>query len=414
MFDRTASDRVLDVFTVLECLNKVNYNTLAGSVTIANKVSGRGPSSLSCPGIKMLDKIAENVLKCSAKGVPMEKELLSMIELCHQSNLKPKKVAATRGGEYASPCPACGGEDRFRIWPKDVKKNCTGSYWCRHCGANGDSIQYCIEFLGMRYPDAVACVGGNLSDRTDSFFPPRPKDLLRIYKPASVRWMTKAEHLVRWAHQKILTNDRILQLLARRGLDLDAVRKFWLGFIPKDFVDSKAAWGLVADCEDMGKTDAFFPAGIVIPNIEEGKIVRLKIRRNTWTQESGYGKYFYVPGSSTGMCHYGDRSSNVVIVFESELDAMAVSSAMPAIMTIATGSSSAHPDCSTDYYARRATHLLIAHDSDPAGVGMWLKWSSSYPKAKALGVRGAKDVGEAIEQGLNVKNWAEERLQKEG
>ena len=26
-----------------------------------------------------------------------------------------KKVAATDGGEYAGPCPFCGGDDRFRV-----------------------------------------------------------------------------------------------------------------------------------------------------------------------------------------------------------------------------------------------------------------------------------------------------------
>lgn len=37
-------------------------------------------------------------------------------------------------GEYAGPCPWCGGEDRFHVWEK-------GNYWCRpgpgHCGRKG-------------------------------------------------------------------------------------------------------------------------------------------------------------------------------------------------------------------------------------------------------------------------------------
>jgi len=28
-----------------------------------------------------------------------------------------KRVATTGGGEYAGPCPMCGGRDRFRKWP---------------------------------------------------------------------------------------------------------------------------------------------------------------------------------------------------------------------------------------------------------------------------------------------------------
>ena len=30
-----------------------------------------------------------------------------------------KRVANTNGGEWAGPCPFCGGEDRFRVWPDE-------------------------------------------------------------------------------------------------------------------------------------------------------------------------------------------------------------------------------------------------------------------------------------------------------
>ncbi|WP_342452329.1 primase-helicase zinc-binding domain-containing protein [Desulfovibrio desulfuricans] len=41
--------------------------------------------------------------------------------------------------EFAGPCPECGGEDRFIVWPD--KPN-GGGYWCRGCGRQGDAIQY--------------------------------------------------------------------------------------------------------------------------------------------------------------------------------------------------------------------------------------------------------------------------------
>ena len=40
-----------------------------------------------------------------------------------------KKAATTNGGEYAGPCPNCGGSDRFRVWP--VEKGGEGRCWCR-------------------------------------------------------------------------------------------------------------------------------------------------------------------------------------------------------------------------------------------------------------------------------------------
>ena len=42
------------------------------------------------------------------------------------------------GGEWSSPCPACGGNDRCRIWPE--KNEGRGRFWCRQCGAQGDGI----------------------------------------------------------------------------------------------------------------------------------------------------------------------------------------------------------------------------------------------------------------------------------
>jgi DNA primase len=36
-----------------------------------------------------------------------------------------RKVASTRGGEYAGPCPFCGGRDRLRVQPE------RRLWWCR-------------------------------------------------------------------------------------------------------------------------------------------------------------------------------------------------------------------------------------------------------------------------------------------
>jgi len=45
-----------------------------------------------------------------------------------------KKVAGTAGGEWAGPCPWCGGNDRFRLWPNSDHPR----YWCRGCDRRGD------------------------------------------------------------------------------------------------------------------------------------------------------------------------------------------------------------------------------------------------------------------------------------
>jgi phage/plasmid primase-like uncharacterized protein len=67
-----------------------------------------------------------------------------------------KHVASTNGGEYAGPCPWCGGTDRFRVWPNEGE---TGRYWCRQCQRSGDGIQFLRDVHGITYRDACRMLG---------------------------------------------------------------------------------------------------------------------------------------------------------------------------------------------------------------------------------------------------------------
>jgi len=63
-----------------------------------------------------------------------------------EKRVKLIRLSNTHSGEYHGPCPACGGEDRFRVNP-EYKKN--GYYNCRQCGKHGDNIQFLRDFEGM-------------------------------------------------------------------------------------------------------------------------------------------------------------------------------------------------------------------------------------------------------------------------
>ena len=79
--------------------------------------------------------------------------------LSHDTTLR--RVASTRGGEYAGPCPWCGGRDRFRVWPYADRPR----YWCRRCNRNGDAIQYLRDRHGLTYRAACARLGLPLDAR---------------------------------------------------------------------------------------------------------------------------------------------------------------------------------------------------------------------------------------------------------
>src|SRR5262249_25466914 len=74
---------------------------------------------------------------------------------CSLLDLVPelKRVSSSGGGEYAGPCPFCGGTDRFRCWPTK------GRAWCRQCGWKGDAIQLLRDRDGLSFFEARRQLG---------------------------------------------------------------------------------------------------------------------------------------------------------------------------------------------------------------------------------------------------------------
>lgn len=52
-----------------------------------------------------------------------------------------------------TPCPICGGKDRFRFDNKEGR----GTYFCNHCGA-GNGVELVILKTGMQFRDAVKAI----------------------------------------------------------------------------------------------------------------------------------------------------------------------------------------------------------------------------------------------------------------
>lgn len=72
---------------------------------------------------------------------------------------------------------------------------------------------------------------------------------------------------------------------------------------------------------------------------------------------------------------------------------------------VAVGSNIKNPDNVVDRIARHAKNLLICHDNDDAGITMLNKWQTLYKHAKPYPTPFGKDIGESIQQGLNIKEW---------
>ncbi len=332
---------------------------------------------------------------------------MNLIELAQQAGLNPKWVASTAGGEYHSSCPRCGGKDRFYVQPNRQMSNCIGFYSCRQCGSTGDAIEFARQFLNYTFQEAVQTLNATISERP-------PSQL--IYKSCTTRpvtlkqpctqWVEKATNFTNQAHKNLLDRDDVLAYLSKRGLPLDAILRYKIGWITDNKFFPRTSWGL-DQLSQNSKSHLWLPRGLLIPSIESsGQVMRLKIRRYDWKDGDELPKYIAISGSMNGLTIVGSSKQLIVVVVESELDAYAINHAVgDFVCTVGVGSNIKNPDNVTDRLAINAKLLLICHDNDHAGKKMLDKWCKLYPHAEGSPTPIGKDIGEAIEQGLDIRQW---------
>jgi len=343
---------------------------------------------------------------------------MTILELAHQKGLSPKRVASTNGGEYHSACPSCGGTDRFFMQPFKQMNNCLGSYCCRQCGVSGNAINFAREFLNLSFQDAVQAVGAMIPE----LLKPSTWSMSYAHRPATLqkpnaKWIEMATEFVHHAHENLLHNNAALNYLAKRGLPLDAVLRYKLGWSYQQEFLSRIDWGLPEELKENGMPrKLWLPKGLVIPTIESNNVLRIKIRRSNYQEGDKHPKYVAISGSMNGLNLIGFAQQNTMIVVESELDAYAIDFvARDLVCTVGVGSNIKNPDNVTDRLAKNMKTLLICHDVDgAAGLKMLNKWQKLYKQAQACPTPIGKDIGEAIEQGLDLRSWINSKIENKG
>lgn len=153
---------------------------------------------------------------------------------------KIKKASARSGGEYHSPCPKCGGTDRFCVFPEQpggavaMQHGITGTWACpRHCEAGGDAIELLMWAGGLTFKEACEELRIDLPERTQEerrkYRPLRPLPAHGVdtwtpnsYTAPAATWMEQATKLASEAHTRLLETPSVLSYLAKRGLPLEA------------------------------------------------------------------------------------------------------------------------------------------------------------------------------------------------
>jgi len=314
-----------------------------------------------------------------------------MMDLAQEAGLQPKRKTS---GEYCSSCPRCGGKDRFNLWPQK------GKYWCRQCSIRGDAIQFCRDFLGMSFQSARSRV-------TSSFQRSEPSPTFKIDHQRPEKWIDKAQSFMESCHQRLFVDHTALALLSKRGLKEKTIKQFQLGYNPLNQWIRREHWGLKTKHNDQGKElKLYLPKGIVIPSLFEQVPRKLKIRRSDWQEKEPFPKYYEVPGSSPYPSIYGDQTLDILILTESELDAMLIiQEAGDPCSCLAIGGTKKTPDIATHQWLKTRGCILYALDFDEAGKNGYFFWRSTYPNIKPWPVPQEKSPGDAYQKGIDLREW---------
>ncbi len=361
---------------------------------------------------------------------------MTLLELAQASICGLKKKTAK---EWAGPCPACGGTDRFLVWTHRDR------WHCRGCNEAGDAVDFLRKFEGKKCHEAHAALGKDCDAAACQVAEkcpggrgsgPRPVKPLRVperksapeFTPAVAespadRWRRSAEKLIERAHAELLDCPGQLAYLASRGIPREAVERYRLGWLAEDYFRPRSAWGLpAATSEKTGKPKKLWlPAGIVIPFFDaEGRPDRIRIRRPQI--KDGEPRYYWVPGSGDDVPVLG-RDARAFVVVESDLDAFLVHwHAGDMVGTVPLGTCSAKPKEAATEILRKALSILISLDFEPrenprtgrhenpgGKAAQW--WLRHFPRAIRWPVPAGKDPGDYVkDHGGDIRAWVSEGL----
>jgi DNA primase len=310
--------------------------------------------------------------------LPAGVDLLAIV----QKDAQLKRVATTNGGEWAGPCPFCGGDDRFRLWPQHPSGH--GRWWCRRCDRSGDAIAYLQARDGLSFRQAVEALGGDLAPARASTPHRRAPPSVPDVEPPGATWQARARAFCQYARRQLWSADgrgARAYLSEVRGLREDTVRRFGLGYNPQCLYDRPVSrWGL------SGSKAVYLSRGIVIPCALEGVPWYVQVRRPleggpllaylgggpavAWRPAA---KYMAVKGSAGKALFGGDRlaGKDVLLFCEGEFDAMLAWQELRDLVDVVTlgGASKGNRGLPGRWHLRLLHYqtIVAAYDADGAG-----------------------------------------------
>lgn len=373
---------------------------------------------------------------------------MNLIDLYRDDVSGNGKVISVSGGrEWRGPCPICGGEDRFGVWPE--QGNGSGSFFCGRqkgggngCGIGGDAIQYLRDVRKYTYHEACDCLGITPQRGGESLqykVPVTPKNQQEaIFEPKNAKypddvvdpalWREHGMKFVEECHKALLGRDLSIAYLMARGIDREQIVKYKIGFHAGSTRGEVQylptfrpwpSWGLKPETREGGKFRMLIlPAGLVIPYVVDGLLHRITIRLIKPDPKMPKKKYHYVRGSIRDLW-VSNPTAKAFVLQEAEFDCIAVDGAAGDMVgTIGLGSTGTKPDALAASVLQGSLSILDALDFDKpvrnhhtgrmerpgASGGKW--WKEQYrEKYKRWPVPIGKDAGEAFAGGVDLRTW---------
>lgn len=365
---------------------------------------------------------------------------------------KLRHVSSAKNGEWCSPCPICGGDDRFRCWPSQdggeaaQAHGLSGSWWCRQCEKGGDLISL-VQFVdGLSFRDACKELQIELKSTAKRLRPLRQPSQEKNWQAKqwpipSEKWRHQATKIAELGYETLLSNNKILAYLAGRGLPVEAVRQYKIGYLEGEdksgtcLYRARSSFGLPDQQNKDGtrtRKSLWIPRGLTIPLWQPSweqpdEVHRLRVRRRREDLNADYkNKFILLEGSSQAPMVLFPKSVTAGmaawVVVEAELDAMAVHYACGGqIGVIAALTNLGKPNAEAHQWLRQSPIILVALDFDPPsqkatnkgkrpGYQGWLWWEQTYQQARRWPVPVGKDPGEAFARGVDLAAWIDAGL----
>lgn len=348
-----------------------------------------------------------------------------LLTLLNDRGISCRRVSSAYGGEYAGPCPLCGGTDRFHVWPdrpSDGGVSPPGRWWCRQCGQSGDLIAFVRAVDGLSFGDACGVLGIDRPERpaaaayrpAPTLRPAEREWSPRDYGAGAERWRTVAEQFLAAAQARLAGDADAQAWLDKRGIPPRWAAAYGLGYYESktggDGYASRASWGLPPEVKNGKPRRLWLPRGWVIPcRGGFGELLQLRIRRRDDDRAKFAAEVKYLPvAGSTQATLVLHPEAKAFVVVESGFDAVLLARHFGGrIGAICTWNASARPDARADALLERALCVLLALDYDQAGESACKWWRERYRRAVRLPALpgGAKDPGDAHAAGTDLYAW---------